>query len=140
MNQQYKPQLSNYIMQLGKESLDIDCKTVSDKIQTFIKSKAKQFKRDGVIIALSGGSDSTTVAALAVKAVGKENVLGLLMPEKEGTKEFYKQINRRDKLAGLLIDMYGIRECDIEWIWLKELLSGVTIGMNAMDTENTKGD
>ena len=33
------------------------------------------------VIGISGGKDSSTVAALAVAAYGKENVMGVLMPD-----------------------------------------------------------
>ena len=35
------------------------------------------------VIGISGGKDSSTVAALAVAAYGKENVMGVLMPDGE---------------------------------------------------------
>ncbi len=40
-------------------------------------------RRRGVVVGLSGGVDSSVVAALCVKALGAERVLGLLMPERE---------------------------------------------------------
>lgn len=43
--------------------------------------------RRGIVLGLSGGVDSSVSAALCVKAVGKSNVLGLLMPEKESSPE-----------------------------------------------------
>ena len=43
----------------------------------------KNFKRKGAVIGLSGGIDSAVVAELCVHALGKEKVLGLLLPEKE---------------------------------------------------------
>jgi NAD+ synthase len=42
------------------------------------KSNAK-----GIVLGLSGGIDSSTVAALSAKAIGGNNVLGLILPEKE---------------------------------------------------------
>lgn len=41
----------------------------------------------GVIIGLSGGIDSSLVAAIAVDAIGRENVTGLFMPSKYTSKE-----------------------------------------------------
>ncbi len=35
---------------------------------------------DGAVIGISGGKDSTVVAALLCKAIGKERVLGIMMP------------------------------------------------------------
>jgi len=43
----------------------------------------KNFKRKGVVIGLSGGIDSALISELCVKALGKEKVVGLLLPEKE---------------------------------------------------------
>jgi NAD+ synthase len=40
-------------------------------------------KRDGIVIGLSGGIDSALSASICVKALGKEKVLGLILPEKE---------------------------------------------------------
>jgi len=41
----------------------------------------------GVIIGLSGGIDSSLVAAIAVDAIGRENVTGLFMPSRFTSKE-----------------------------------------------------
>ena len=41
------------------------------------------YRRKGVIVGLSGGIDSACIAAVAVHAVGKEKVVGLILPEKE---------------------------------------------------------
>src|SRR5690349_18964148 len=38
-------------------------------------------RRRGVVVGLSGGIDSSVVAALCVQALGKDRVLGLMMPE-----------------------------------------------------------
>ena len=39
------------------------------------------------MVGLSGGVDSSVTAALCVKALGKERVFGLLMPEKDSSDE-----------------------------------------------------
>ncbi|MBM4332167.1 MAG: NAD(+) synthase [Deltaproteobacteria bacterium] len=41
------------------------------------------FKRRGAVVGLSGGIDSAVTAALCVRALGKDRVLGVLLPEKE---------------------------------------------------------
>jgi NAD+ synthase len=43
--------------------------------------------RRGLIVAISGGIDSSVCATLAVKAVGANKVFGLLMPERDSSSE-----------------------------------------------------
>jgi len=54
-------------------------------ITSFIKSYIERSGTRGAVIGLSGGIDSTVAAYLSVKALGQENVLGLIIPEKEQT-------------------------------------------------------
>ena len=49
------------------------------------------------VIGISGGKDSTVVAYLAVKAYGKENVVGVMMPNGE-----QKDINDSNRVCELL--------------------------------------
>lgn len=48
-----------------------------------VRDKLEQLQRDGVLVGLSGGLDSSTAAYLAVKAVGAANVSLLYLPEKD---------------------------------------------------------
>lgn len=43
--------------------------------------------RRGLVVAISGGVDSAVCAALAVRAVGREHVFGLLLPERDSASE-----------------------------------------------------
>ncbi len=52
----------------------------TDRITTFIQSTVENAGADGVVLGLSGGIDSTTVAYAAVEALGPEAVVGLLLP------------------------------------------------------------
>jgi NAD+ synthase len=47
----------------------------------------KRFKKKGVVVALSGGVDSSVVGALCARALGPERVVGLLMPERDSASE-----------------------------------------------------
>jgi NAD+ synthase (glutamine-hydrolysing) len=51
-----------------------------------VKDYAKKCGFSKAILGLSGGIDSSLVAAIAVAAVGKENVLGVLMPSPYSSK------------------------------------------------------
>ena len=53
------------------------------KICEFIRSKVKKAGADGVVLGVSGGLDSAAVVALCSRALGKERVFALILPEKE---------------------------------------------------------
>jgi len=64
--------------------LSIDVEEEIRKISAFLLEEVyKHFRRKGIIVGLSGGVDSAVMAALAVRALGKEKVIGLILPEKE---------------------------------------------------------
>ena len=52
---------------------------LAEQISSWIKERIEEAKREGLVIGLSGGIDSSVVACLAKRALG-EKVLGLIMP------------------------------------------------------------
>src|SRR5687768_8548960 len=72
----------------SKDALRIDAARESERICSWIrKTVHEEIKRKGVVVALSGGIDSSVVGALCVRALGAENVFGLLMPERDSSAE-----------------------------------------------------
>lgn len=66
--------------------LDIEPQTVTDRIcQRLVDIVGRDQHRRGVVVALSGGIDSSVCAALSVRALGPSRVFGLLMPEKDSS-------------------------------------------------------
>jgi len=68
-----------------EEALGIDPKVVKKELTSFISNKVKEAGAKGVVVGLSGGLDSSTVAFLCVKAIGARRVIGLIMPEENLT-------------------------------------------------------
>jgi NAD+ synthase len=64
--------------------LVINCSHTTERIAGFIREQCHARRRDGVILGMSGGLDSSTAAALCVRSLGPRRVLGLILPEKEG--------------------------------------------------------
>ncbi|WFO75485.1 NAD+ synthase [Desulfurococcaceae archaeon MEX13E-LK6-19] len=67
--------------------LNFDINTVENTIKEFIREIIENSGAKGVVIGLSGGVDSSTAAALAVKALGNNRVHGLIMPDPRTTPE-----------------------------------------------------
>jgi NAD+ synthase len=68
--------------------LQIDPDAVVARIAEALRAQvAERLKRRGVVVAMSGGVDSSVCAALAAHALGPERVLGLAMPERESDPE-----------------------------------------------------
>jgi NAD+ synthase len=88
-------------LKFGPASLKMDAELETAKIAESLVAFLAQSKRRGVVVALSGGIDSSTVAALAVAALGKERVFGLHMPERESSPETIM-------LSRLVADSLGI--------------------------------
>ena len=55
-------------------------KEVYEGIVSFLKNYQERTHVKGYVLGISGGKDSTVVAKLLVDSIGKENVLGVLMP------------------------------------------------------------
>ena len=91
---------------------------ICNQLENFIKSEIKEnFRKNGVVIGLSGGLDSSVTAALSVKSLGPENVLGLILPEKESSP-------KSENLAKSLANQLGIK---IETIDMTSILDAFNV-------------
>ena len=69
-------------------ALKIDAGKESEQIATKVREViSRDLKRKGAIVAISGGIDSSVVAALCVKAMGAKRVFGLFLPDKDSSDE-----------------------------------------------------
>jgi len=75
-------------LEFNKDSLKIDAKRVAEQLsETIVLQITGVLKKRGAVVGISGGLDSSVVAALCVKALGAEKVLGVIMPEKDSSPE-----------------------------------------------------
>ncbi|NNK86019.1 MAG: NAD(+) synthase [Desulfobacterales bacterium] len=88
----------------SKDILIIDAEkefeNVTKRLRSFL---ANQFKRRGLIVALSGGIDSSVTTALCAKALGPDRVLALLMPEQHSSSDTLE-------LSNLVADHFGVNK------------------------------
>jgi NAD+ synthase len=73
---------------LDASVLDIDCVAETALVGArLVEIVGRVLRRRGVVIAVSGGIDSSVCAALAARALGRERVLALLLPEHDSSKD-----------------------------------------------------
>ena len=71
-------------MKFSLDVLKIDPARETQRVASFVAKEVKEvYRRSGIVVGLSGGIDSAVMAAIAVEAVGREHVIGLILPEKE---------------------------------------------------------
>lgn len=66
---------------------EMDVSAVGAEIERFISGQVTELGREGIVVALSGGLDSSTVLALCARAVGPDRVTALLLPDKRGSRD-----------------------------------------------------
>jgi NAD+ synthase len=109
-------------LKLTPAVLDIDFAEAENRICRFIKEYVENSGAKGVILGLSGGVDSATIAALASRAIGGDKVIALLMPE----KETFNQQDIDD--ARTIADQFQLQTqlCDLTEV-LETFYSGIPI-------------
>ena len=70
-------------MAFNKDVMKIDSEKEADRICHFLKEYLHEYKKEGYIVGLSGGIDSALTLSLCVKALGRNNVFGVILPEKD---------------------------------------------------------
>ena len=103
-------------MKLTPYLLEIDFSEAQTRICRFIKEYVENAGAKGIVLGLSGGIDSGTIAALSSLAIGGENVLGLMLPEKENfnqkdiddAKTVAQQFNIKTQICDMSDALNGI--------------------------------
>ena len=88
-------------------NLTINTDLARDILSGFIKSEITRIGMSRAVIGLSGGIDSALSLALAVEALGADNVLAVRMPYKASSQDSLEH-------AQLLIDQLGVPSKTIE--------------------------
>lgn len=98
----------NTIPSVHSNVLAIDCEAEADHIAArMVEIVGRDLRRRGVVIAMSGGIDSSVCAALAVRAFGAARVYGLMLPEQDSSSF---SLERATVLARHLGIVYGVED------------------------------
>jgi NAD+ synthase len=92
-----KKAFSASILQL--ENVEAECSRIAEKLHNDVFNR---LHRMGGVVGISGGIDSSVTFALAVKAFGAENVLGVILPEKDSSGD-------SARFAQKLADKFGVK-------------------------------
>jgi NAD+ synthase len=95
---------------LNKDVLKFDAEHTTEKILRFIRKVVRDAKSSGVVLGLSGGVDSALTAALCVRALGADKVLGVLMPTAFTPAEDMRDAVELAQSLGMKIERVGIEE------------------------------
>lgn len=89
-------------METQVRNLNINPKFVKNLLLRFIREETEKVGFKKLVIGLSGGVDSALSAALAAEAIGKENLLCLILPFKSSSKDSVED-------ARTLANKFGIK-------------------------------
>ncbi|WP_297436134.1 NAD+ synthase [Thermococcus sp.] len=106
----------------------LDVEAVVETGKDFLRNSVAGAGADGVVVGVSGGIDSATAAYLAVRALGKERVLGVIMP-------YYE--NRDVDDARLVCESLGI---DYRIIGVKPLVDAVVAQLDFQPDRRSLGN
>ena len=103
------------VNKLSADIMKLDAGAEVERIDALIRDGVfARLRRKGLVVGLSGGIDSRTVAALAARALGPDRVIGIFMPESDSSDDSLR-------LGELLAKKLGIRT-------FEENISGILKG------------
>lgn len=93
---------------LGPAVLAMDLEAEAERIADWMRDAVRGMRRRGLVVAMSGGIDSSVCAALAVRAVGADRVFGLLLPERDSSSRSTELGRQLATHLGIQADMHDI--------------------------------
>lgn len=96
-------------------------KKIEQKIVNWIRKKVKESNTKGLVVGVSGGIDSAVVSVLAAKAVGKDNVMCVIIPcesQKQDLVDAMRLVTKF-KLVNSVIDLTYIYKLLNEMIFFQ---------------------
>lgn len=89
-------------VRLADEDVEAEIEGITGRLRELVRNR---LRRKGVVVGVSGGIDSSVVAALCARAFGADRVLALTMHERESSDE-------TRQLARCVVEHLGVTHCD----------------------------
>jgi NAD+ synthase len=100
--------MNDHEQPIDAQVLEIDLAAVVEQICVRLREiLSRELSRRGLVVAMSGGIDSSVCAALAVQAIGADKVFGLLLPERDSSSS---STTRGKQLAAHLGIRYELQD------------------------------
>lgn len=116
-------------MIFNRDVLKIDPAEQLEKLSKFIVQQLTvAFRRKGIIVGMSGGVDSSCMAAIAVHAIGKAKVVGLVLPEVETNPVSSEYAIKHAQALGIEhreIDITSIVNSVVPYQWRDTFIQGL---------------
>jgi len=94
---------------LGPRVLELDYDREIERVSSRLKEiLSRDLSRRGLVVAMSGGIDSSVSAALSVRALGAERVYGLLLPERDSSGESVTRGRMLAEHLGIRYELFDI--------------------------------
>lgn len=98
---------NNIAVKFSRDALRLNVPNEIERITDFLRRTVNtELRRQGAVVGISGGIDSSVVLALCARAFGPERVVGLMLPERESSPE-------SAELARELASRQGVA-CEVE--------------------------
>lgn len=113
--------------------MNFNSKQEAENVIEFVKDYYKKNELKGAVIGISGGKDSAVATAIMVRALGRENVVGVSMPCHSNKQDFID--------AKKVADFYGIELLNIDltnsFDSFKKEFEKLGLEYNNVDIENS---
>jgi NAD+ synthase len=94
---------------LSWQVLELDLEAASARItESLREATGRILRRRGLVVAISGGVDSSVCAALAVRAVGPERVFALILPERDSSSDSAPRGRQLAEYLGVTYEAHDI--------------------------------
>jgi len=111
--------------------LELDAAAEIERIATRLREITRTMRKRGLIVAISGGVDSSVCAALAVRAIGAQRVFTLILPEHDSSGDSATRAQLLAKQFGLqplTVDIAPMLEAAGCYRWRDEAMRRVIPG------------
>ena len=92
------------------DELRIDSEKAESRIIHFIQETLKETDKEGVVMGISGGVDSSVVASLTARAVEPERVHALYLPDRDSQEKYYERARKIADQLGIVFKKHDITE------------------------------